>query len=107
MSTATIKIKCGKTEVEITGQDLVSAITLTDTIKTIAEAALEAECMRSSWEGMNLFQEISARNLPCELCGEPTLALYGNNWDYDRIMCSDVGECGAEIVFATTTEVEE
>jgi len=51
MSTATIKIKCGKTEVEVTGQGLVSAITLADTVKAIAEAASKAECMRVSWEG--------------------------------------------------------
>jgi hypothetical protein len=50
MSTTTIRIKCGKTEVEIAGQDLVSAITLTDTVKAIAEAASKAECMRVSWE---------------------------------------------------------
>lgn len=52
---------------------------------------------------MNLFEEIAARNLPCEICGKPTIALYGGGWDNDRIYCTDL-DCGAEYVFPTTTE---
>lgn len=39
---------------------------------------------------MNVFQELAARNLPCELCGSPTIALYGGGWDNDRIYCTDM-----------------
>lgn len=53
---------------------------------------------------MTLFKEIAQRNLPCELCGKPTIAIFGGGWYSDRIYCSD-RECGAEYVFPTTTEL--
>lgn len=55
---------------------------------------------------MTLFEEIADRNLPCEICDKPTIALYGNHWDNDRIYCSD-RECGAECVFPTTTAIND
>lgn len=55
---------------------------------------------------MNVFQELAARNLPCELCGSPTIALYGGGWDNDRIYCTDK-DCGAEITFPTATTPSE
>lgn len=51
---------------------------------------------------MNVFQEIAERNIKCELCGSPTIALYGGGWDNDRIYCTD-RDCGAEYEFPTTT----
>jgi hypothetical protein len=56
---------------------------------------------------MSIFEEIAARRIKCEICGSDTIALYGQGWDNDRIYCSDVDECGAEYVFATSTEIEE
>lgn len=53
---------------------------------------------------MTLFEEIAARNPPCEICGKSTIALYGGGWDNDLIYCSDT-ECGGEIVFSTSTEI--
>lgn len=55
---------------------------------------------------MTLFQELAARNLPCELCGSPTVALYGGGWDNDRIYCTNK-DCGAEYEFPTTTVIDE
>ena len=55
---------------------------------------------------MNLFERIADENLPCELCGKPTIALPGGGWDNDRIYCSD-RDCGGEIVFPTSTEVAD
>lgn len=53
-----------------------------------------------------LFQQIAAQHIKCEICGADTIALYGGGWDNDRIYCSD-RDCGAEYVFATSTEGKE
>lgn len=55
---------------------------------------------------MTIFEELAARNTPCEICGKPTIAVYGGGWDNDRIYCSD-RECGAEYVFPTTTAIND
>lgn len=52
---------------------------------------------------MNLFEEIAARNIKCELCGKPTISIHGCGWDHDRIHCSDIN-CSAEYEFPTTTD---
>ena len=54
---------------------------------------------------MNLFQQVANENHPCELCGKPTISLYGGGWDNDRIYCTD-RDCVGEIVFATSTEID-
>jgi len=55
---------------------------------------------------MTLFQEMADRNIKCEICESPTIAIYGGGWDNDRIVCSD-RECGAEYTFPTTTSPQE
>ena len=54
---------------------------------------------------MSIFERIAKENLPCEICGKPTIALAGAGWEHDRIVCSD-RDCEAEIVFPTTTTKE-
>ena len=39
----------------------------------------------------------------CDICGGVMHAMYGCGWDNDRIICAN-RECGAEIVYPTTTE---
>lgn len=53
-----------------------------------------------------IFEIVAEKDIKCEVCGEPTIALYGGGWDNDRIYCSD-SECGAEYVFPTSTNVLE
>lgn len=53
-----------------------------------------------------LFEEISKRDIKCEVCGSPTVPMAGAGWDYDRIACTDM-ECGAEMVFMTTFCVDD
>lgn len=55
---------------------------------------------------MNLFEEISKREIKCEICGSDTIALYGGGWDNDRIYCTDK-DCCAEYVFPTTTRADD
>jgi ribosomal protein S27E len=42
----------------------------------------------------------------CDICGEVMLPMCGGGFDNDRMTCTD-WRCGAEIVFPTSTEVEE
>ena len=55
---------------------------------------------------MNLFEELTQREIKCELCGAPTISLHGGGWDNDLIYCM-ARECGAEYRFPTTTMIEE
>ena len=57
---------------------------------------------------MNEFERIAKRKLiKCDICGGVMLPMYGGGWDNDRIVCGDVMDCGAEIVFPTSTPVME
>lgn len=42
----------------------------------------------------------------CDICGKEMLPLYGCGFDHDRLICPD-RDCGAEIVFPTTTDPAE
>lgn len=55
---------------------------------------------------MTIFEEISERQIKCEICGSDTASVYGAGFDNDRIMCLD-RDCCAEYVFPTTTLVDE
>ena len=53
---------------------------------------------------MNQFEKMVQNEIKCDICGETMIPMYGGGWDNDRIMCTSFKECGAEIVFPTTTE---
>lgn len=56
---------------------------------------------------MTQFEIMAAKDkIKCDICGGLMLPLYGGGWDNDRMMCTDL-ECGGEIVFPTSTEVDE
>lgn len=57
---------------------------------------------------MNLFERILRDNDPiiCDICGKTMIAIHGGGWDNDIIYCPNK-DCGAEIVFPTTTEYME
>jgi hypothetical protein len=56
---------------------------------------------------MNLFQRCLVGGTPvCDICGAEMIAIHGNAFDHDLIYCTDP-ECGAEVVFPTSTAVEE
>ena len=46
------------------------------------------------------------RKVRCDICGGPVFFMFGGGWDNDRVICGDES-CGAEIVFSTTTEIDE
>jgi ribosomal protein S27E len=46
------------------------------------------------------------KEIVCDICGSIMLPLYGGGWDNDRMACTN-RECGAEIVFPTSTLFEE
>ena len=48
---------------------------------------------------------IKQRDIKCDICGKPMIVFYGAGWDNDRIVCTDGRNCGAEIVYPTSTEV--
>jgi hypothetical protein len=52
------------------------------------------------------FQIMAEKEIRCDICGNLMLPMYGGGWDDDRMACTD-RECGAEIVFPTSTEVGE
>ena len=55
----------------------------------------------------NEFQKMAERcPIKCDVCGGVMLAMHGGGWDNDRIVCTDIDSCGAEITFATSTEIE-
>lgn len=49
---------------------------------------------------------VAQKNVKCDICGAPMIPMYGGGWDNDRLVCTD-RDCGAEIVFPTSTMVEE
>lgn len=54
---------------------------------------------------MNQFEAAIQHEIHCDICGEIMHPMYGGGWDNDRIICANP-ECGAEIVFPTSTPVE-
>ncbi len=42
----------------------------------------------------------------CDICGSVMHPMYGGGWDNDRLICGD-RDCGAEVVFPTSTEIED
>jgi hypothetical protein len=56
----------------------------------------------------NQFEKLAAQcPLKCDICGGVMQAMYGGGWDNDRIVCAERNDCGAEIVFATSTEYKK
>jgi hypothetical protein len=56
---------------------------------------------------VNQFEAMSAQEkIKCDICGGVMLPLPGCGWDNDRMICTE-RDCRAEIVFPTSTEVEE
>jgi hypothetical protein len=55
---------------------------------------------------VNQFEAMSQKKIKCDICGSLMIPMYGGGWDNDRMCCID-RDCGAEIVFPTSTEVEE
>jgi hypothetical protein len=54
---------------------------------------------------MNQFEiAIGQEKIVCDICGGVMHPMYGCGWDYDRIICAE-RDCGAEIVYPTTTEL--
>ena len=53
------------------------------------------------------FQRVIRRKINrCDICGEVMHPMYGGGWDNDRLICAD-RDCGAEVVFPTSTEIED
>jgi len=53
---------------------------------------------------MTQFEKATQENIVCDICGEIMHPMYGGGWENDRLVCAD-RECGAEIVYPTSTEV--
>jgi formylmethanofuran dehydrogenase subunit E len=57
-------------------------------------------------KGLTEFEKMLKRkNVACDICGEPMIAIWGGGWDNDRFLCSAT-DCGAEIVYPTSKGVE-
>ena len=53
----------------------------------------------------NEFLRMASRgSIVCDICGGIMLPMYGGGWDNDRLFCGNL-ECGAKIVFPTSTAV--
>lgn len=54
---------------------------------------------------MNQFQKAIKDNEPilCDICGKEMRPIPGCGWENDRIICIDHDNCGAEIVYPTST----
>ena len=52
------------------------------------------------------FEKVMESEVKCYICGGVMLAIPGGGWDNDRFLCAD-RECWAEIVYPTSTLVEE
>jgi len=63
--------------------------------------------LRTEAKSMNIFETLINLDLPCDICGEVLIPMYGVGWDNDRLMCGDRAECGAEYEFPTSTALEE
>lgn len=56
---------------------------------------------------MTQFEIMSKKKeVRCDICGGLMLPMPGGGWDNDRMICTD-RDCGAEIVFPTSTPAEE
>ena len=55
---------------------------------------------------MTEFERMTKREIKCDICGEVMHPMYGGGWDNDRMRCAAARDCGAEIVFPTSTPVE-
>jgi len=55
---------------------------------------------------MTQFEKAIQSSITCDICGEIMHPMYGCGWDNDRIVCASRG-CCAEIMFPTSTEVNE
>ena len=53
---------------------------------------------------MTQFERAIQKPVMCDICGEIMLPMYGGGFDNDRIVCAN-RECGAEIEYPTSTEV--
>jgi hypothetical protein len=49
---------------------------------------------------------LAAGPIHCDICGEIMHPMFGGGWDNDRFICA-ARDCQAEIVYPTTTEVNE
>lgn len=56
---------------------------------------------------MTTFQRMARKPPKCDICGGPMRPISGGGWDNDRIYCLDYKNCGAEIVFPTSTPPSE
>lgn len=57
--------------------------------------------------GMSQFtRALKQGEIKCDICGEVMHPMYGGGWDKDRIVCAG-RDCGAEIVYPTSTEIDE
>lgn len=52
------------------------------------------------------FKIMAEKEIRCDICGGLMLPMYGGGWDNDRMVCVE-RECGAEIVFPTSTKAGE
>ena len=55
---------------------------------------------------MTQFDKACADPPPCDLCGAVMIPLPGGGWDNDRMACP-ARDCGAEIVYPTTSPPKE
>jgi len=55
---------------------------------------------------MTEFEKMINRKITCDICGGDMVAIWGGGWDNDRLTC-DAYNCGAEIVFPTSTKAKE
>lgn len=51
-----------------------------------------------------IFQKLITQQNPCDKCGSPMKPIYGDRQDYDRLVCENQKNCGAEIIFPTSTD---
>ncbi len=58
------------------------------------------------WKHRNTFERMAANPPRCDICGGEMSVYYGNGWHHDRMVCQQY-ECGAEIEFPTSTEINE
>jgi len=55
---------------------------------------------------MTEFEKMLRSKIKCDICGGDMVAIWGGGWDNDRLAC-DAYNCGAEIVFPTSTADED
>lgn len=55
---------------------------------------------------MTQFEIMKDKEVRCDICGGLMLPMWGGGWENDRMVCSD-RECEAEIVFPTSTPIED